>query len=142
MDEIVADARSRERISAVLLAGLAVGALLLVSMGLFGMISGSVTRRRGELAVRLALGATHRRVIRLVVSEGVRLITLGLMIGIPGIYMAGEAIQGFLICVSPFDVPTLTIVAIGLITIGLFACYMAARRVTAIDPDRLLREGG
>jgi ABC-type antimicrobial peptide transport system permease subunit len=59
MDEIVADARSEQRISAVLISALAVGALLLVSMGLFGMISGSVQRRRGELAVRLALGATH-----------------------------------------------------------------------------------
>src|SRR5215471_20697089 len=93
MDEIVADARSRERISAVLLAGLAVGALLLVSMGLFGMISGSVTRRRGELAVRLALGATHQRVMRLVVGEGARLVVLGLLIAVPGIYLAGEALR-------------------------------------------------
>ena len=85
MDEIVADARGRERISAVLIGGLAVGALVLVSMGLFGMISGAVARRRGELAVRLALGATHERVIRLVVGEGTRLVVLGLLIGIPGI---------------------------------------------------------
>jgi ABC-type antimicrobial peptide transport system permease subunit len=71
MDEIVADARSRERISAVMLSGLALGALLLVTMGLFGMISGSVTRRRGELAVRPALGATDHRVIRLVASRSI-----------------------------------------------------------------------
>src|SRR5262250_1798978 len=142
MDEIVADARSRERISAVLTAGLALGALLLVAMGLFGMISGSVARRRGELAVRLALGATHQRVIRLVVTEGARLLALGLIVGSPGIYIAGEALKGFLIGVSPFDTATLAAVVIGLSATAVLACYLAARRVTRIDPDRLLREGG
>ena len=142
MDDIVADRRSRERISAVLIAGLAIGALLLVSMGLFGMISGSVSRRRGELAIRLALGATHQRVIRLVVGEGARLVIIGLLAGIPGIYMAGKALEGLLIGVSPFDTPTLGGVAGGLLAIALLACYLAARRVTKIDPDRLLREGG
>jgi predicted permease len=141
MDEIVAEARSRERISAVMIGGLALGALLLVAMGLFGMISGSVARRRGELAVRLALGATHQRVIRLVVGEGARLVMLGLLIAVPGIYMAGEALQGFLIGVSPFDGPTLVAVAAGLVAVALLACYLAARRVTTIEPDRLLREG-
>jgi predicted permease len=141
MDEIVAEARSRERISAVMIGGLAVGALLQVAMGLFGMISGSVARRRGELAVRLALGATHQRVIRLVVGEGARLVMFGLLIAVPGIYMAGEALQGFLIGVSPFDGPTLVAVAAGLVAVALLACYLAARRVTTIEPDRLLREG-
>jgi putative ABC transport system permease protein len=142
MDEMIAEARSRERISAVLIGGLAAGALVLVSMGLFGMISGSVARRRGELAVRLALGATHQCVIRLVVSEGARLVVAGMLIGIPGIYMAGEALRGFLIGVSPFDASTLLAVAIGFAAVALLACYLAARRVTAIDPERLLREGG
>ncbi|HEY6418831.1 MAG TPA: FtsX-like permease family protein, partial [Candidatus Binataceae bacterium] len=141
MDEIVADARSHERISAVMLSGLALGALLLVTMGLFGMISGSVTRRRGELAVRLALGATHHRVIRLVVGEGARMLAIGLLMGIPGIYLAGQALRGLLVGVSPFDAPTLAGVAVGLIAIALLACYLAARRVTRIEPERLLREG-
>jgi putative ABC transport system permease protein len=142
MDEIVADARSRERISAVLIAGLALGALLLVTMGLFGMISGSVARRRGELAVRLALGATHHRVIRLVVGEGARLLALGLLIGVPGIYLAGEALRGFLVGVSPFDAPTLAAVSVALVALALLTCYLAARRVTVIEPGHLLREGG
>jgi putative ABC transport system permease protein len=141
MDEIVGDARSHERISAVMLAGLALGALLLVTVGLFGMISGSVTRRRAELAIRLALGATHHRVIRLVVEEGVRMLVVGLLMGIPGIYLAGAALRGFLVGVSPFDAPTLAAVALGLIAISLLACYFAARRVTRIEPERLLREG-
>jgi putative ABC transport system permease protein len=142
MDDIVADARSRERVSAALIASLALGALLLVAMGLFGMISGSVARRRGELAVRIALGATHHRVIRLVVGEGARLVVLGCLIGIPGVYVAGEALRGLLIGISPFDASTLIAVGAGLVAVALVACYLAARRVTTIDPERLLREGG
>ena len=63
-------------------------------------------------------------------------------IAVPGIYVAGEALRGFLIGVSPFDASTLLAVAVGLVGIALLACYLAARRVTSIDPDRLLREGG
>ena len=91
--------------------------------------------------MRMALGATHGRVIRLVVGEGARLVALGVLIGIPGVDMAGEAIQGLLIDVSPFDVPTIITVTMGLIVVALLACYFAARRVTAIEPERLLREG-
>jgi putative ABC transport system permease protein len=142
MDQIVADKRSRERISAVLISSLALGALLLVAMGLFGLISGSVVRRQGELAVRMALGATHGRVIRHVVAEGTRLVALGLLIGIPGVEIAGRVVRDILIDVSPSDVFTLTGVALGLLTVALLACYIAARRIVAIEPDRLLREGG
>lgn len=142
MDEIVTNALRQERISAVLIAGFALGALLLVAVGLFGVISGSVARRRGELAVRLALGATHSRVLRLVVGEGARLIVFGLFIAIPGIYISGQAIRGVLIGVSPFDALTLISVAIGLAAVALLACYLAARRVTGIDPSRMLRDEG
>jgi ABC-type antimicrobial peptide transport system permease subunit len=72
-------------------------------MGLFGVVSGSVTRRRGELAVRLALGATHDNVLRLVLREGAAVIVLGSLIGIPGVYIPGQALRGILIGVLPFD---------------------------------------
>jgi ABC-type antimicrobial peptide transport system permease subunit len=67
---------------------------------------------------------------------------LGLLIGIPGIYMSGQALRSVLIGVSPFDAPTLIAVVIGLAAVALFACYLAARRVTVIDPSRMLREEG
>jgi putative ABC transport system permease protein len=142
MEEIVTDAIRQQRISAVLVAGFALGALLLVAMGLFGVIAGSVARRRGELAVRLALGATHRGVLGLVMREGARLVALGLLIGVPGVYMSGQAIRSVLIGVSPFDAPTLISVAIGLAAVALLACYLAARRVTSIDPSQMLRDEG
>jgi putative ABC transport system permease protein len=140
MDDTVADRRSSERTSAVIVAGLAVGALLLVAMGLFGMVSGSVARRRGEIALRLALGATHNRVVRLVVGEAAWRVMIGSLGAIPGIYLSGQALRGLLVDVSPFDVPTLAAVALGLAAIALVTCYAAARPVTRIEPQRLLRD--
>ena len=140
MDEIVAAKRSRERVSAVLIASLAVGALLLVALGLFGIMSASVSRRRNELAVRLALGATHQRVIRSVVAEGALLVSLGVVLGIPGVYAAGGVVRGLLAGISPWDLPTLFGAAVGLVCVATLACYVPARRVIRIDPAPLLRQ--
>jgi putative ABC transport system permease protein len=140
MDEIVADQRSRERISAVVIAGLAVGALLLVAVGLFAVVAGSVTRRRGELAVRLALGATHGRVMRLLLSEGALLVCIGLVMGVPGVYAVGSMVRGLLIDISPWDGPALGAAALGLALVAMAACYLPARRVLRIDPAPLLRQ--
>jgi putative ABC transport system permease protein len=140
MDEIVTDALRQQRISAVLIGGFALGALLLVSMGLFGMISGSVVRRHGELAIRLALGATHQGMLKLALSEGVLLVVIGMLIAIPGVYGAGGLIRGLLVDVSPWDPFTLSAVALGLLLVSMAACYVPARRVLRIDPAPLLRQ--
>lgn len=140
MDDIVAESVRQQRLSAVLIASFSLGALLLAAMGLFGVVSGSVTRRRHELAVRLALGAHHGHVVGLVLREGVLLISLGLLVGLPGIYVSGQALRGVLVGVSPFDPMTLAAVAAGLALVALAACYVPTRRVASIDPARLLRE--
>jgi putative ABC transport system permease protein len=140
MEEIVGDALRQQRLSAVLVAGFALGALLLAAVGLFGVVSGSVTRRRHELAVRLALGADPGRVVRLVVGEGAQLIVLGVLIGAPGIYIASGLIRGVLVGVSPLDPLTLAAVSAGLGLVALTACYVPARRVLGIDPARSLRQ--
>jgi putative ABC transport system permease protein len=140
MDEIVRDALRQQRIGAVLIGGFALGALLLVTMGVFGMISGSVVRRHGELAVRLALGASHHRMLRLTLGEGALLVVLGMVIAIPGVYAAGGLIRGLLIDVSPWDPFTLSAVALGLLSVTMTACYVPARRVLKIDPALLLRQ--
>jgi putative ABC transport system permease protein len=140
MDEITDDALRQQRISAVLIAGFALGALLLAAMGLFGVVAGSVTRRRHELGVRLALGADHRRVLRLVLGEGARLVGLGILLGVPGIYIAGRMIQGALVGTSPSDPLTLLAVVLGLGLVAMAACYLPARRVLGIDPAQSLRQ--
>jgi ABC-type antimicrobial peptide transport system permease subunit len=140
MDQIVSDALRQQRMSAILAVGFGSGALLLAAMGLVSIVSGSVTRRRHELAVRIALGAAHHRVLRQVLGEGASLVALGVLIGIPGIYFAGRVIRGVLVEVSPFDPLTLLGVALGLSLVGIAACYLPARRVLGIDPAQSLRQ--
>jgi putative ABC transport system permease protein len=140
MDEIVGGALRQQRLSAVLIASFALGALALAAMGLFGVISGSVTRRRHEFAVRLALGADHGRVLRMVMSDGAGLVVLGLLIGAPGIYAAGYLIRGVLVGVSSLDPLTLGAVALGLGGVAMLACYVPARRVLKLEPAQSLRQ--
>jgi len=141
MDEIVNDALRQQRISAVLIVAFACGAVLLVAMGLFGVVSGSVTRRRRELAMRLVLGTDHRSLVRLLLREGALLVAIGMLIGIPGIVIAGRLLRGVLVGVSPSEPFTLVTVALGLALVTMTACYIPARRALRIEPAQLLREG-
>jgi putative ABC transport system permease protein len=140
MAQIVEDALRQQRTSAVVLAAFALGALLLAAMGLFGVVSNAVTRRRHEMAVRLALGADHDRILRLVLGEGVLLVGIGALIGLPGIYAASRLIRGMLVGVSPFDPLTLGAAVAGLGVVTIVACYVPARRVLGIDPAQSLRQ--
>lgn len=140
MDDIVQASLSPQAIGGALISAFAVGALLLAAMGLFGVVSGSVTRRRHELAVRLALGTDHSRVLRLVLKEGVLLVMAGLLIGAPGIYIANGLIRGLLVGVSPSDPLTLLAAALGLLLVTMATCYVPARRALRIEPAQLLRQ--
>ncbi|HEX8453058.1 MAG TPA: ADOP family duplicated permease [Longimicrobium sp.] len=140
MDERVGDALRQQRIGAVLIGGFSLGALLLAAIGLFGVVAGSVSRRRHELAVRLALGADHGRVVGMVLREGAVLIGLGVLIGLPGVYLMGRAIRGVLVGVSPSDPLALAAASCSLALVALAACYLPARRVTRIEPAQSLRQ--
>jgi putative ABC transport system permease protein len=140
MDAIVGQSLSPQAIGASLLGAFAIGALLLATLGLFGVVSESVTRRHHELAVRLALGAPRPSLLRMVLKEGMALVTIGLSIGTPGIYLASGAIQGLLLGVSPLDPMALLGAASGLLLTTLVACYMPARRALRIDPASLFRQ--
>jgi putative ABC transport system permease protein len=140
MEDLVQASLSPQAMGGVLISAFAAGALLLAAMGIFGVVSGSVTRRQHELAVRLALGADHRRVLRLVLKEGALLVLAGLLIGAPGIYLAKGLIQGLLVGVSPYDPLTLLGAALGLLLVTMVACYVPARRALGIEPAQLLRQ--
>jgi predicted lysophospholipase L1 biosynthesis ABC-type transport system permease subunit len=106
-----------------------------------GMVAVAYTVvHRHEMAVRLALGADHGRVLRLVLGEGAVLAGSGVLIGIPGIYIAGRLMRGVLVGISPMDPLTLAVVAAGLGLVTLAACYVPARRVLGIEPAQSLRQ--
>lgn len=140
MRGIIDDTLRQQRTSATLIAAFAFGALLLAAMGLFGVVAGSVAQRRHELAVRMALGADHPRVLRMLLYEGALLVTTGVAIGAPGVLAAGQLIRGMLVGVSPWDLATLLAVALGLVAVTMVTCYVPARRVLGIEPAGLLRE--
>jgi putative ABC transport system permease protein len=140
MAQIVDDTLRQPRTSAVVTAAFALGALLLATMGLFGIISNSVTRRRHEMAVRLALGADHRRILRLVLGEGAMLVGIGVAIGVPALYAVSGVIRSALVGISPSDPLTLVVVALVLTVVTMAACYVPARRVLGIDPAQSLRD--
>jgi putative ABC transport system permease protein len=139
MDDLVEASRSPQAMGASLIGAFALGALLLTAMGLFGVVAGSVTRRRHELAVRLAVGADHQRILRLVLVEGALLVVAGLSIGAPGVYFGQRMIRGLLIGVSPYDPLALVAAALGLLAVAMAACYVPARRVLKIDPAQMLQ---
>jgi putative ABC transport system permease protein len=140
MEDIVDASLGPQAIGGAMISAFAAGALLLAAMGLYGVVAGSVTRRRHELALRLALGAGHRRLLRLVLREGAVLVMAGLLAGAPGVYIAGALMRGLAAGVSPYDPLTLLGVVLGLLSVTMAACYVPARRALRIDPARLLRQ--
>ena len=117
-------------------------ALILTLIGLYGVISYSVSRRTREFGIRIALGAHRAEVFRMVVSEGLRLTILGMILGILAALVCARFIAEQLFGVSPSDPVTFTAIA-GLIAgTAALACYIPARRATRVDPMTALREDG
>jgi putative ABC transport system permease protein len=118
------------------LAGLA---LVLALTGVYGVISYSVARRTHEVGIRMALGAGHRQVLRLFISQGMKLIIAGLVAGLAGSFILTRMMASLLFGVSTTDKTTFGVVALGLLVVGLLACYVPARRATKVDPLVALR---
>jgi putative ABC transport system permease protein len=115
-------------------------ALLLASVGVYGVLSYSVSQRTQEIGVRVALGAAKRDVMRLVLGQGLRLALAGIFVGILGAFGATRFIRTLLYNVTPTDPVSFGGVAIFLISVALLASYVPARRAMAVDPIVALRE--
>ena len=113
--------------------------LFLAAIGIYGVISYSVDTRRQEIGVRMALGARTRHVLSLVLSQGLRLTTLGLAIGLAGAIAATRLLGFLLFQVSPLDLATFATVSGVLGVVALVACYLPARRAAKLDPVVTLR---
>ena len=139
MDEVVATSLARQRFHAQLLAVFAGLALLLSSVGIYGVMWNSVRQRTTEIGIRVALGAAPDRVVREVLAEGARLTALGIAIGLALALVASRALSSLLFSVRPTDPPTYAAVALTLSAVALFACYVPARRAARVDPMIALR---
>jgi putative ABC transport system permease protein len=123
-----------------LTAGYSVCALLLAALGIYGVLSNSVSRRFGELGIRMAVGAQGGDIIRLVLGQGMRTLLLGLLLGAAVALLAARLVASILYGVAATDPLTFATVAAILVVLGLVACYLPARRATRIDPVLVLRE--
>jgi predicted permease len=116
-------------------------ALGLASLGLYGVMAYSVNARRREIGVRMALGANHTGVMRLVLREGMTLVGFGIIVGLGASLVVGSAISRMLYGVSPFDPVGAAIASIVLCLAAALACYLPARRASRLDPLIALRDG-
>jgi putative ABC transport system permease protein len=139
MDEYLASSVATPRFNTTLLSIFAAVALVLTIIGLYGVMSYSVAQRTNEIGIRLALGAQTGDVVRLVVMQGLRLVLLGLAIGMIGAFAATRVVSSMLFGVTAKDPLTFIGSAVLLGLIGLLACYLPARRATKVDPIEALR---
>jgi putative ABC transport system permease protein len=139
MDDYLADARGPMRFNLILIGIFSAIALVLASVGLYGVIAYSVTQRSHELGIRMALGATRSDVLRLILRQGIRLTILGAGFGLIAALLITNRLTSLLFGVSPADPLTFAVVLAVLVMVALAASYIPARRASRVDPMVALR---
>ena len=139
--DIYAEPFAEQQLVLTVMGTFAAIALLLAAMGIFGVLSQAVTRRRHELGIRIALGADRRHLILMVVGRGLALAAAGAAIG-TGASLAGvRTLEGLLFGVSPFDAVSFVLVVALILGVALLACWWPTTRALAVDPAEVLRSG-
>jgi putative ABC transport system permease protein len=139
MDDMVRSSVARPRFILTLLGVFALVALALGAIGVYGIIAQSVAERTNEIGIRRALGAGAGEVQALVVGQGMRLVAIGIALGIGGALVANRVLRGFLFQVSSTDPWTYALMALGVAAVAMVATVLPARRATRIDPVEALK---
>jgi predicted permease len=137
--DVIGGGIAQERFALLLIAGFALLALLLAAVGIYGVLSYSVTRRSREMGIRMALGAPARAVWSLIVRDGGRLALAGVLLGLVGAYTATRALRSLLFDISATDPLVFTAAAATLILVALAASWIPARAATKVDPLQAVR---
>jgi putative ABC transport system permease protein len=139
MRQVVSDNVGQPRFYTLLLGAFAAIALILAVAGLYGVLSYAVSQRAHEIGIRMALGARPQDVLKMVVGQGLLLITLGVALGIAGAFALTHYLSSVLYEIRPTDPATFVTVSLVLMAVALLACYIPARRATKVDPMVALR---
>lgn len=139
MDEVLGETFSQQRFSAFLLSGFSLTSLLLAAIGIYGMLTYSVSARTREIGVRISLGAQPAGIISLIVGAGMRLVIGGACVGIAGALALTGLLKSLLFGISPRDPLTFILVPLVLAVVALIAAYLPARRAAHLDPMLALR---
>ena len=139
MEQLMAASITRPRFVMLLLGLLSLIALVLAAVGIYGLMSYSIVERTHEIGIRMALGAQEADVLRMVVGQGLKLIAVGLFIGVAGAFLLTRLMSSLLYGVSAVDPLTFGAVSLLLTLVALLACYVPARRATRVDPMVALR---
>jgi putative ABC transport system permease protein len=139
MDHIVAEAVARQRFSMVLLGLFAALALLLASIGIYGVMSYSVAQRTREIGIRIALGARRIDVLQMTVKQALKLVGVGMMIGLAAAFLLTRVLASLLFGISATDPITFIGISVLLLAVALLASYVPALRATKVDPITALR---
>jgi ABC-type antimicrobial peptide transport system permease subunit len=140
MNELISNSLSPRRSNMLLLAAFAGLALVLTAVGIYGVLSYAVRRRVREIGIRMALGASHSDVLKMVVADGMKPILLGVGIGIAAALALGSVVSSLIYGVRPTDPLTFATVASLLIAVGVLATIVPAYRATRVEPVRTLRD--
>lgn len=140
MDQWVSSNAAEPKLNAMLLSVFAGVALLIATIGIYGVLAYSVNQRAREIGLRMALGAQPRGVVQLIVGEGIKVVLIGIGIGLIAGFALGRALSSLVFGVAVRDPLTFAAVAVVLTAVGLAACAIPASRASRIDPMSALRE--
>jgi putative ABC transport system permease protein len=139
MHEIRAESVAPERLNLTLLSIFAGIALVLAIVGIYGVLSYSVTQRTHEIGIRMAIGARPRDVFAMILGQGMKLTLIGVVIGLALAFAATRLLETMLFGVAPTDLTTFSLISILLISVAALACYLPGRRATKVEPTISLR---